>query len=235
MAAEENGKNGVGRESGRPNSWSSSSGINSPKWRNLGFLAGLSCLILFQYQNCAQAPQGLSNQPELVVDDPSPVTVIDDVKGASALSFSQKQVEIHSATEAVSLVGHCPKEQEGSILAWRVQDSESGRELGRGFAQCIGEQFLVELAPAQELECDQEYQVSARLGLGQPGEVTLLRRCAPSASVEAPANMKAQLASNELSSCVIERRDGKSCEAVCYAADGVVEAEREMSASSCGL
>lgn len=237
MAAKRNDSVSAAREVGRPEGWNSGQRPHKSKWLRLGVMAGLSCLMLLQYQNCGQAPQGMASTDAALVENPAnPVSVIDDVKSASALSFNQKQVEIHTDVQTVSLVGHCPVEQEGAVLAWRIHDAASGQELGRGFANCQNEEFRVELAPTQDLQCDQSYQVTARLGMGEPGEMALVRRCAPDAVAEAPA-LKAQLAADAQSSCVLERRVGRGtgCSAVCYSSEGVMQSEETMPASSCGL
>lgn len=234
--------NQAARSSERGPNWNRSESrakrMNRAKWFNLVVLATMSSFIALQHQNCAPAPNSAVTQAELgsISEDPMPVSVINDVKSGATLSFQQKLVEIHSETEAVVLKGQCPTGQEGAILGWKVKDEVSGQELERGFAKCEAGEFNVELAPTQELNCDQSYRVTAQLGFGQKGEVQISRRCAPDA-VEAAPGMKAQLAPDAAVSCVVEKREGhgSGCSAVCYNDDGVVESEQELAASACGL
>jgi len=259
----------LARSEPRGEDWRSGAGRRShARWMNTLLFPVISAVLVFHFQNCTPQGEGeaaLGSDP--AADSSRPVTVIDPVNLNTAVSFNRKQVELHSDVESVVLAGQCSSEQEGSVLGWSVLDEASGQEQDRGFSRCEGGEFKIELAPTQELVCDQTYKIRARLGLGEAGETELSRRCAPEAAAEvAAASMKPQLQEEEGALCQIERRhksegrdpsadletsesgvvDGADatstgigastgCSVVCYSAEGVVETERSLDVSNCGM
>jgi hypothetical protein len=162
--------------------------------------------------------------------------VIDDVKANAGVSFAQKEVAFHSDVNQASVTGQCSLEQDGARLGWKLLDSKTGQELDTGFTYCQQGQFEVSVAPMANFECDHDYKVTARLGFGSQGEITITRRCAPEAALDAPA-MKASLGVPDEDACAVEKRQSESgemsCKAVCYDSAGVVKAERVLDAASC--
>lgn len=215
-------------------------GANWRKWQSLTILSGLALLMVTQYQNCETseiaATAASSNNGEAGQEEASPVSVINDVKADAAVSFSTQKLEIHPEVESLIVDGQCSLNQEGALLGWKMRDSESNQEMERGFARCEQGRFQVELKPAQNLDCDHEYKVTARLGYGQEGEVKLERRCEPEAVADG-ASFKVAMQAAPDSQCQIERRPGQGtgCSVVCYSETGVVERENELQPSQCGL
>jgi hypothetical protein len=203
--------------------------INWRKWRSLSILMVSGLVLIFKYQNCAPAPVG-EEQIAANVEEPGRVGVINEVKSGAVVSFAQKSVEIHTATEAVVLEGVCPAGQDDAVLGWAIHESSSGAEFARGFAKCEGQRFAIELAPTQEMVCGLEYVVSAQLGLAQGGELRVSRRCTANSVAAAPA-LKA-LVNDDGATCQIEHQ-ANSCAAVCYSAEGIVESKRNLDLTQC--
>jgi hypothetical protein len=201
-------------------------------------LLGLSGFLLVNYQNCTPTEMSSADQASLKggnqTDDNFPVSVIDDVKKDLAVSFTREKVEVQSQVNDLSVLGQCSPNQDGARLAWELNDPAQEHLLDRGFVTCDHGQFVVDLTPVQELECDHAYTVKAQLGLGEAGEVTVLRRCTPDAVADASA-MKAHLSVADASSCVLEKREGQGtgCSAVCYDSQGVVSVSQPMDAAYC--
>lgn len=145
--------------------------MNWNKARDLAVIFSTSFLLTVQYQNCAQSPAVASDEEN------STVTVIDDVKADSDISFSTKEVEVDDSASLVVLEGTCPENQDEAILGWAVRMAGDGDDLANGYAQCQAGRFLVELAPPGDFECDTVYEVRARLGFGAEGTADVIRRC----------------------------------------------------------
>jgi hypothetical protein len=152
--------------------------FNRNKLKKLSIIGSLGLVLALGHQNCAPSPfdEGFDGP-----DVASPVDTIDNVNRDTAVSFSFKTVELGSELEEVSLKGICSLAQEGAVLGWEVRKEADGSGEGEffanGLASCHSGQFAVELAPAQELECDQPYKVHAQLGSGKMGSVQISRRC----------------------------------------------------------
>ena len=218
-----------------------------------GSLMLLGLMVVFQYQNCAPAGNGTSANGSATG---SPVSIIDknDVQGLD-VSFAQKQVTIQSSTETVDLDGICSSQQDGSVFQWKLTDSSSS-QLDSGMITCKSGSFKVEINPTQALNCDQQYQVSAQLGLGQAGEVILTRKCQAAATM-AVSSMQRTLASDTVqkviqrhianasvnatnassAACVTEKRigEGSGCAIACYSAAGVEAVREQLPTSACDL
>ena len=218
-----------------------------------GSLMLLGLIVVFQYQNCAPAGSGSSGSGATLG---SPVTIIDknDIQGLD-VSFAQKQVTIQSSTETVDLDGICSSQQDGSVFQWKLTDASNSR-LDSGMITCKSGSFKVEINPTQALNCDQQYQVSAQLGLGQAGEVILTRKCQAAATM-AVSQMQRSLASDSVqkaiqrqlatvsdpppgepgAACVTEKRagEGSGCAIACYSNAGVEAVREQLPASSCDL
>lgn len=148
--------------------------MNVKKWVNLGTFAFLGAVLMFKYQNCA--PPKELEEIARKAEEPLPVSVIDDVKSLTKLSFHESQLELQPDSEVVEAEGACDESQTGARLRWALVDGE-GNELKMGFASCDSQRFVVDFASAQDLECGRMYQVRAQLGAGQPGELPLVRHC----------------------------------------------------------
>ena len=152
--------------------------VNWRKWRSLGLILPSCTLMVLSHQNCAPAPMAgntLSSVTE--AGDFSRVTVINEIKSGSVVSFAHKAIEITPQTESVVLDGVCPAGQEDAVLGWKLSDSQSKAEFARGYARCQNSVFTVELTPTQELICGREYKLAARLGLSEGAEVIVSRIC----------------------------------------------------------
>ena len=151
---------------------------NRKKWRDLTIIGFFGCFIIASHQNCAPAP-GAIGATNSASQRPSNVTVIDDVKADSAVSFAAKEIQLNSQLREVSLQGICSENQQDATLAWEVrkQGADEADVFATGFARCDGGKFQVELAPTQLLECDKAYVVKARLGQGEQGVSVLTRAC----------------------------------------------------------
>lgn len=152
---------------------------NWRKLRSVGTLGALGLLMLFHYQNCAPANgvQGL----HISSSDDGLVTTIDDVNMATGVAFLQSKVQVSASDHPTVIEGECSSLQEGAVLGWKVRDDE-GRMRETGYSQCEQGHFQVEMAPANELECDKSYEVSARLAAGVEGRVEVERDCSSLAS-----------------------------------------------------
>jgi hypothetical protein len=210
----------------------------------LGSIGILGLLLLFSHQNCAPAGGGMSPNVASGIGAPAQasdgtVSIIDESKSAVAVSFQTKSVELHAQTNEVQLSGICGLGQEGSVLAWRANkikaDGSEGDEFARGFADCSKGAFSVQMSPTQDLACDQKYQVTARLGLGSPGQLVLSRRCAPTNITDGSVFKAAVVPTSVSASCVVEKRGAQSCSVVCYSDDGVVRGEKPLDANSCSI
>lgn len=147
----------------------------------MGSLGALGFIMLFQYQNCAPA-QGTHSVSSVVSNDDSLVTTIDDVNATTGVAFTQEKVDLPSSADPTVIEGACDLKQSGSVLGWKVHDA-NGEEMERGYSLCDQGKFQVEMAPADELECDQSYDLTARLNQGSQGHVELKRDCASSSQV----------------------------------------------------
>jgi hypothetical protein len=148
-------------------------GFNWRKLKSMGSLGTLGFIMLFQYQNCAPATgaRDLSTS-----SDNGLVTTIDDVNASTGLAFVQSKVQVASSDQPTLIDGACASNQSGAVLGWKVHDAD-GNMMESGYSVCDQGKFQVEMAPANQLECDQPYDVSARLGSGQSGHVELSRDC----------------------------------------------------------
>jgi hypothetical protein len=151
---------------------------NGNKLKSLSIIGSLGLVLALGHQNCAPATMSLDESDS---DASSPVDTIDNVSRDTAVSFNFKAVELGSELEEVSLKGICSLSQDGAVLGWEVRKesdvSGEGEFFASGLANCQNGQFAVELAPAQELECDQAYRVHAQLGIGKMGSIQISRRC----------------------------------------------------------
>jgi hypothetical protein len=205
--------------------------INWHKWKSVTILTLSGLVMMLKYQNCAPAPVGEAQIA--AIEEAGPAGVINEVKSGAVVSFAQKTVEIHTATQAVVLEGICPASQEDAVLGWKIRESASSAasaDFARGLAKCAGQKFTIEIAPTQELVCGHEYVVSAQLGLARGGELRVSRRCSANSVAVAPA-LKASV-SDAGATCQIENQSG-SCSAVCYSAEGVVENKRDLDPAQC--
>lgn len=150
---------------------SRTSRINWHKWRNLGVIAAISVVMITQFQNCAGAPSGAGAGSEAS----SPVDVIDQVSGVSALRFQYSKVQVTDQSPTAVLTGECERIAQGTIVGWDVQDESGTRNAGT--VQCDRGFFSVELATQQELECGKVYEVSARLSDGTEGRTEVEMVC----------------------------------------------------------
>ena len=139
----------------------------------MGSLGALGFIMLFQYQNCAPASgsRNLSSS-----NDNGLVTTIDDVNASSGLAFVQSKVQVASSDQPTVIDGSCSADQGGAVLGWKVHDVD-GNMMESGYAVCDQGKFQVTMAPANELECDEPYDVSAQLAAGASGHVELSRDC----------------------------------------------------------
>jgi hypothetical protein len=130
--------------------------------------------MLFQYQNCAPASgaRNLSSSN----NDEGVVTTIDDVNASTGVAFTQSKVQVPSSDQPTLINGACASNQGGAVLGWKVHDAD-GNMMESGYSVCEKGKFQVQMAPANDLECDQAYQVSAQLAAGQSGHVELSRDC----------------------------------------------------------
>jgi hypothetical protein len=209
-----------------------------------------SWVSVLQYQNCAPAagtaasassqsgsPSAISSGSALP-DSSHPVSVIDSPSGGLSgglnVAFKQSDVVLHSQVQSVTLVGDCPADQEGAVFQWQIH-SGSGVELAHGPATCSAQKFTLDLAPTQDLQCDQSYKVTARIGLGQEAQMNLQRRCVAEASHTAtttalPAALKLG------SRCSFEKREagsGPSCSLACYSGSGILESAQAVDLALC--
>ncbi len=139
----------------------------------MGSLGTLGFMMLFQYQNCAPS-SGARNLNSH--NDNGIVTAIDDVNASTGLVFVSSKVQVASSDQPTVINGACSLSQSGAVLGWKVHDS-NGNMMESGYSVCDQEKFQVQMAPANELECDQPYDVSAQLAAGQTGHVELSRDC----------------------------------------------------------
>jgi hypothetical protein len=145
------------------------------KWRRIAVLMAVAILLVMKFQNCAPAPKVMraaSGKAESF-----PVSTIDNTNLTTAVSFPQDKLQLKPETEAAQIEGVCDLAQHGAILGWRLYDSK-GEEVSRGYTACEAGRFLVELAPTQEFICDEHYKITARLGMGDEGDVEVSRGCA---------------------------------------------------------
>lgn len=147
---------------------------NWNKLASQGSLGALGFLMLFQYQNCAPAG-GIGAMSRS--DDSSMVTTIDNVNGTTGVAFTQEKMQLATTDEPTIIEGACDLKQNGAVLGWKVHNLR-GAELERGYSVCEDGKFQVEMAPASQLECDQPYDVTARLNAGTSGHVEVSRDCA---------------------------------------------------------
>ncbi len=148
---------------------------NWRKLKSVGTIGFLGLMMLFQYQNCAPA-QGVRATRAYSVSDGGLVSTIDDVNVSTGVAFLQDKVQVQSSAEPTVIEGECSSLQEGAVLGWKVRD-EQGHTRQTGYANCEQGHFAVEMAPANELECDQSYEVSAQLAAGVGGRVEVQRDC----------------------------------------------------------
>lgn len=148
--------------------------LNWRKLRGMGSLGAMGFLLLFQYQNCAPSQV----QTSANANDDSIVTIIDDVNySAPRVSFGQEKVALVTDDQPTVVIGTCDSvKQDGSILGWRVHDT-NGDEHERGYAMCEHGQFVVEMAPSSGLQCDQAYQLSASFADGTQAAIEFKRDC----------------------------------------------------------
>ena len=154
-------------------------------WRKLKGMSGIGALgflMLFQYQNCAPAAGGSRSLSSS--NDNGVVTTIDNVNLTTGVAFTQSKVQVASSDQPTVIDGDCATAQEGAVLGWNVHDAD-GRMRESGYAQCEQGHFQVEMAPANELECDQTYDVSAQLASGSGGHVEVSRDCSVASNTSA--------------------------------------------------
>ena len=153
---------------------------NWRKFKSVGTLGAMGLFMLFQYQNCAPATNARPLRAYSANDD-GIVTTIDDVNAATGIAFLQDKVQVASSDQPTVLDGECSAVQEGAVLGWKVRDDQ-GHMRETGYSQCEQGHFQVEMAPANELECDRSYEVSAQLAAGVSGRVEVQRDCSSLAS-----------------------------------------------------
>lgn len=147
---------------------------NWRKLRSMGSLGALGFLMLFYYQNCAPASQTRSLAGS--ADEASIVTTIDNVNATTGVAFTQAKVQLLASAAPTVIQGACDAKQSGAVLGWKVRNA-AGDEMERGYSVCDQGKFQVEMAPADELQCDQSYELTARLNAGAQGRVELKRDC----------------------------------------------------------
>ncbi len=143
----------------------------------MGSLGALGFIMLFHYQNCAPANRMQAlNSNGLVSNDSGIVTTIDDVNATTGVSFTQSKLQLPESQQPTVIQGACDAGQNGAVLGWKVRNA-IGVETERGYSVCEQGKFEVEMAPASDLECDQPYDLTARLNTGVEGQVELQRLC----------------------------------------------------------
>lgn len=152
---------------------------NWRKLQSMGSLGAIGFLMLFQYQNCAPAAGIHSRSLASASSEDGIVTTIDDVNATTGLAFSQSKVQVPPSDSPTVIEGACSQHQGGAVLGWNVRDSD-GNMTQSGYSVCDKGQFQVTMAPANQLDCDQSYEVRAQLSKGQVGTVEVSRDCSSS-------------------------------------------------------
>lgn len=154
--------------------------INYRKWFGLGSSIFLLLIVATQFQNCAPAPSASEFGTQIngngfgSID--GAVDTIDDATTTTALAFNEKSIEVLGDASDLEAHGTCFEEQNGATLRWDLIDPIDGIVKG-GFADCSFGNFTVAISDLQDIACNQEYMIQARLGLGKAGQVPLFISC----------------------------------------------------------
>ncbi len=138
-----------------------------------------SVFLVTQYQNCAPPSAGLNQSTNGAsslkgADSGLPVTVIDPV-AKDPVSFNQKAVQSPNASQPVSIQGQCVTEHGGVSLGWFLYDGN--QLMNQGSADCVSDQFQIQVSKDQNLECGKLYRLSAAMGAGQQDEAAVSWAC----------------------------------------------------------
>lgn len=148
---------------------------NRKKWANLSSWSILMFLLIAHYQNCG-SPKDFAVHEALDPSAPEQ-TIIDDSTTTTALTFLEKSIQVFSDAPALEAQGACFAEQDGATLNWALFDPQSDDVVELGQTDCHDGGFKVAINDLQGIECGREYMIQARLGLGQAGQVSVVRAC----------------------------------------------------------
>ena len=122
-----------------------------------------------QYQNCAPSNEIVDSNQTVT---PGSVDVIDQVQ-TGGISFAQSKVDAFN-DEQLTVMGVC--EQSGSLISWRLHDS-NGNVIEKGLAECDLGAFEVALTEDWSNHCDEQLQLSAALGADAASETLVEAIC----------------------------------------------------------
>lgn len=134
----------------------------------------IGTLLILQFQNCVpNQEQQFTNSCD---GEPPPISTIDDVNMNTKVEFEMSELWMDFKTETFDVSGICSKDQDGAFLAWNILSS-TDEKIDSGHSVCENGIFTVQLNNLQDLECDENFQLKARLGLGEEGTIVIGREC----------------------------------------------------------
>jgi hypothetical protein len=151
----------------------------------------LSLVIVVNYQNCAPSKMGAADgapntgvnataNSSVVLADPNApqqVTIIDDIRADTKVSFVQTSALVAPLPSTTSLNGICSQKETGATLRWTLTDDISQEAIGDGFAGCDRGGFQID-APANLMTCGKSYHILAQFGVDPGAEMQLQMPCA---------------------------------------------------------
>lgn len=141
----------------------------SRKSLHVAFVALMITPILVYFQNCSQAPTGVSHY-----ENDSEVRVIEDWAQGKVF-ISSNSFEIPESKDSLNIDGICDRKKESNIT-WELRSSDFSL-LDRGVVTCLGGGFVVDLFNLTKLPCDSLTWFSVEDDSGQGGSSNIKRVC----------------------------------------------------------
>lgn len=144
--------------------------MNYQRWINVSFLTISSLILIIEFQNCGVPPSAGS----FSLSEEGKEVRVSDGWAKMKLSFVERpRVSVQNAREKIEFIGLCDTKDTRQI-EWEV--SSEGGSLKVGETVCQRGGFRVSIDPLSELDCGQDYYLTAVLG-DESDEVVIYRQC----------------------------------------------------------
>lgn len=132
------------------------------------------CGVLFNYQNCGSKNATSSAEPIQLVDD-GEMDIIDPMS-TGGIQFVQSKAEVTTADTELAASGICSAEQNGSLLSWKVFNSNL-EIVAQGKSLCDKGTFEIVFEGVESLACDTELSLQAFFGAKAKTQLLISKNC----------------------------------------------------------